>query len=329
MKAIVFEGTNKVEYKEVPMITPREGWTLVRVSHAGICGSDMTIFSGKHPRAKAPLIMGHEFSGYIASPHPKYKEGTLVTVFPYLPCMKCERCINGQYHVCKSLKIIGIDLDGGMGEYVQVPEDAIYPVPEGVDPAVAAFIEPVGIAVHVARKGGYRPGDSAVVFGAGGIGLSTAITLRKFGALDLVISEPNPARQELARSLGFDVLDSEKDIVQQIYDRTDGNGAQFIFDCAGVQPVIDVLPDAVKINGTIVIVAGYKNPPAMNFQKGMFREFDIRFTRNCTREDFSIACKLMGENLGYDKILNYIIPLSKCQEGFNPPKSAYKVIFEA
>ena len=68
---------------------------------------------------------------------------------------------------------------------------------------------------------------------------------------------------------------------------------------------------------------------SMNYQKGMFREFKIRFTRNCTREDFSIACKLMGENLGYDKILNYIIPLSKCQEGFNPPKSAYKVIFEA
>jgi len=328
MKAIVYKEPKHVEYKDVPMVTPREGWTLIRVSHAGICGSDMTIYSGKHPRAKAPLIMGHEFSGYIASSHPKFEEGTLVTVFPYLPCGICERCRNGQFHVCKSLKLIGIDMDGGMAEYVQVPEDLIFEVPKGVSPAIAAFIEPVGISVHVTRKGGYRPGDSAVVFGAGGIGLSTAITLREFGAGHLTICEPNLARQELAKSLGFDVLDSNQDIVKQVYDRTDGDGAEFVFDCAGAQPVIDVLPDVVKINGNIIIVAGYKNPPSMNFQKGMFREFQIRFVRNCTRQDFGIACELIGKDLGYDKLLNYIIPLNRAQDGFTPPGSAYKVIFK-
>ncbi len=329
MKAIVYDGPHAVEYREVPDVAPQEGWTKLKVSHAGVCGSDMTIYAGKHPRAKAPLIMGHEFSGYIAGPHPTLAEGTLVTVFPYLPCKACERCKNGQFHVCKNLKLIGIDRDGGMAEYAQAPNDHFFVVPKGVSPALAAFIEPVGISVHVARKGGYRPGDSALVFGAGGIGLSTAITLRAFGAEHVMICEPNPARQTLARELGFDVLDAQGDVIKQVYDRTDGDGAEHVFDCAGAQPVIDLLPDAVKINGEIVIVAGYKNPPAMNFQKGMFREFTIRFVRNCTRQDFSIACDLIGKGLGYERLLNYIIPLSEAQAGFTPPASAYKVIFKA
>lgn len=327
MKAIVYEGPQKVAYKEVPMIEPKEGWTLIKVSHAGVCGSDMTIFSGKHPRAKAPLIMGHEFSGYIASFNPKFPEGTLVTVFPYLPCGVCECCKNGKFHVCKSLKLIGIDLDGGMAEYVQVPNDVIYAVPGEVDPELAAFIEPVGISVHAARKGGYRPGDTVVVFGAGGIGLSTALTLRNFGAKELMICEPNPTRAALAKELGFDVLDADKDVIEQIYERTNGDGAEFVYDCAGVQPVIDLLPDAVKINGQIVIVAGYKNPPTMNFQKGMFREFSIQFVRNCTQRDFEIAVDLIGKGLGYDRLLNYILPLQEAEKGFAPPSSAYKVMF--
>ena len=308
MRAIVFEGLETVNLRDVPKPIPQEGWTLIRVSHAGICGSDMTIYYGKHPRAKAPLIMGHEFSGYIASPNPDFPEGTLVAVFPYLPCGECERCKAGQYHVCKSLQLIGIDMDGGMAEYAVVPNGFIYKA-EGVDPALAAFIEPVGISVHVARTGGYRPGDSVAVFGAGGIGMATALTLRHFGATNVIISEPNPARRALAASLGFDVLDPQKDTVQQIYERTNGDGVQFVYDCAGVQSVINMLPDVVKINGRIVIVAGYKNPPSMDFQKGMFREFSIQFVRNCTREDFAIACDLVRKDPSYKKILNCILPL--------------------
>ena len=327
MKALVYEGTNRVMFQEVPMIRPREGWTLIQVAYAGICGSDVTILKGKHPRAKAPLIMGHEFSGTIASDHPRYPRGTLVTAFPYLPCGICERCRNGQFHVCESLKLIGIDLDGGMAEYVQVPDEMICPVPEGIDPQTAAFIEPIGISVHAARKGGYRPGDSVLVFGAGGIGLSVAITLRSFGAEKLMMCEPNPLRRAMAEDLGFEVLDPESDIIKQVYDRTDGMGDDYVYECAGVQPVAELLPDAVKINGRIVVVAGYKTPPVMNFQKGMFREFEIRFVRNCTRQDFTIATGLAGRRLGYEKLLNYTLPLSQGEKGFAPPPSACKVMF--
>ncbi|MDR1977829.1 MAG: alcohol dehydrogenase catalytic domain-containing protein [Synergistaceae bacterium] len=330
MKAIVFEGPEKISVKEVAFPQEKEGWVLVEVSHAGICGSDMTIFWGKHPRARAPLVLGHEFSGRIASDHPTLPRGTLVTSYPYLACGKCQVCESGGSNTCTTLKLVGIDLDGGMAEYVLAPSDSVYAAPKGVSPKLAAFIEPIGISVHAMRHGGYRPGDRVAVFGAGAIGLAVAITLRQYGAGDLMICESNPQRLELARSMGFDVIASGPDALDQIYSRTDGRGADCVFDCAGHQSVIDVLPDAVRINGRIVIVAGYKNPPQMNFQKGMMREFVIQFVRNCTRQDFEIACSLTGKSGDYEKLLNCVLPIERAEEGFDAaihPKEAIKVMF--
>ena len=139
MKAIVFEDKNKIAVEDVRIPELKDGWTLIRVSHAGICGSDMTIYFGKHPRAKAPLILGHEFSGYIASHHSSLPANTLISVYPHMSCGTCDRCLNGQFHVCSKLKIIGIDLDGGMAEFALVKDEYIYPVAKGVSPKLAAF----------------------------------------------------------------------------------------------------------------------------------------------------------------------------------------------
>jgi 2-desacetyl-2-hydroxyethyl bacteriochlorophyllide A dehydrogenase len=329
MKGIVFEGPNQIAVRDLPLPVVKDGWVLIKVSHAGICGSDMTIYSGKHPRAKAPLVLGHEFSGYIASHHSTLPEGILVTVYPYLSCGHCEVCREGGSNACITLKLIGIDLDGGMAEYVVVPEDSIFKAPENVSQKLAAFIEPIGIAVHSMRHGGYHAGDRVVVFGAGGIGLAVALTLRQFGAKDLLIFEPNPVRLEVARSLGFEAIPFGSGVIDDIYDRT-GDGADCVFDCAGHQSVIDVLPDAVKIRGRIVIVAGYKNPPQMNFQKGMMREFVVQFVRNCTRRDFEIACSLTEHEPVYERITNYILSVNDAQKGFDllsNPSDAVKVMF--
>ena len=329
MKGIVFEGTEKLSVKNLPTPEVKEGWVLIKVSHAGICGSDMTIYFGKHPRAKAPLVLGHEFSGYIASSHPVFSEGTLVTVYPYLSCGHCEICESGGRNACTTLTLIGIDRDGGMANYVLVPFDSVYKAPEGVSPKLTAFIEPIGIAVHVMRHGGYRPGDRVALFGAGPIGLAVALTLRQFGAKELVIVEPNPIRLEMAKSLGFDVLPFGPDVTSQIQ-KTMKGGADCVFDCAGHQSVIDVLPDIVRINGRIVIVAGYKVPPKMDFQKGMMREFIIQFVRNCTRRDFEIASSLTCKEPGYEKLINYTLPVEDAQKGFDlmsTPSDAVKVMF--
>ena len=102
MKAIVFTGVKNVEFQQREKPIAPEGWALIRVSHAGICGSDLTIFLGAHPRAKAPLIMGHEFSGYLEQDIPDMPKGTLVTVDPLLSCGHCTPCREGNSHVCQT-----------------------------------------------------------------------------------------------------------------------------------------------------------------------------------------------------------------------------------
>lgn len=329
MKAIVYTGLEKVEIRSnVPVPEVEPGWTLIKVAYAGICGSDMTIFYGKHPRAQAPLILGHEFSGYVVSEHSKIPKDTLVSVYPFLSCGVCGACLEGYTHVCHTSHVVGIDRDGGMAEYALVPEDSLFAVPKGVSPALGAYIEPIGIAVHAARRGKYLPGDSVVVFGAGGIGMATAITLRKFGADKIAICEPDEERLHLAKSMGFTTIHSNESVLEKIMTFTNGNGADYVFDCAGHQSVIDVLPDTVKVGGRIVMVAGYKTPPSMNFQKGMFREFDIQFVRNSTRKDFTIACELAAQNLGYDKLINCVLPIDEAEKGFSSPMGAIKVMFE-
>ena len=327
MKAIEYLAPGKVGLVDVAQPTPAQGEVLLRISHAGICGSDMTIYNGKHPRAKAPLILGHEFSGRIASPHPQYPEGTLVTVYPHRACGVCPTCARGLQHTCANLKIIGIDKDGGMAEWAVVPQDAVYALAPHVSGALAAFTEPVSIGVHAMRHAKYLPGSSVVIFGAGGIGLSTAITLRHFGADRLLLCEPNPARRKLAEELGFLLADASSPL-DSVREFTRGEGADFVLDCAGHPAVAVTLPDAVRIGGTIIMIAGYKTPPAFNFQKGMMREFDIRFVRNSAQDDFEIACDLVGKNLGYEKLLGCVLPPEEVQKGFDGPAGALKVLFD-
>ncbi len=331
MKAIVYEGANTIAVRDVPMPQVPEGWALVKISHAGICGTDLNIYAGTHPRAKAPLIMGHEFSGTLVQDTPSLPSGTRVTAYPLLSCGECEPCRTGNSHVCNSLRLLGIDCDGGMAEYCACPIDTLIPLPDGCTDKVGAFIEPIAVTVHAIRETGYVPGDNAIVIGAGNIGLSTALTLRKFGAVDVVIAEFNPIRAKLAQDLGFEVVDSSKvDLASFAKEHCPAGGFDWVYDCAGVQAVAEILLDLVKVKGHIVIVASYKKAPTIPLFQGMTKEIDIRFCRVYRRKDFAIAAQLAADP-SYAKILTHILPVDEAQKGFDllfqPGTDAVKVMF--
>ena len=133
MKAAVWTATDRVEVTDVPMPKVPEGWALVTIAYNGICGTDLAILHGKHPRAIEPLIMGHEISGWVeqagATGPPA---GTLVTVEPLISCGECQACRNGLSHVCRRLGLYGIDSPGGMAQYVALPPGVLHAVPDGV-----------------------------------------------------------------------------------------------------------------------------------------------------------------------------------------------------
>lgn len=333
MKAIQHMGANVIAVNEIALPEVPEGWGLIRVSHAGICGTDLNIYAGTHPRAKAPLTMGHEFSGAMAADAPGLPKGTRVTVYPLISCGVCTPCKTGNGHVCNSLGLFGIDQNGGMAEYIAVPLDKIIKLPDGVSDKLGAFIEPIAVAVHALRETGYCPGDNALVFGCGTIGLCLALTLRIFGAQDVVMAETDASRSTLAKALGFEVVNpAETDIRGFAEQRTGGDGFDRVYDCAGAEAVANSLFDVVRVRGQIVIVASYKKPAALPLIKGMFRETSIHFVRVYRHGDFEIAAKIAAADKAFEKIITHVLPADEAQKGFDlllqKGTGAVKVMFD-
>lgn len=332
MKAIVFEAPQTVSLREIEMPTVPQGWALIKISHVGICGTDLNIYAGSHPRAKAPLVMGHECSGTIVSGHPTLPEGTPVTINPLLTCGTCIPCTTGQSHVCESLKLVGIDCDGGMAEYAAAPVERVVPLPEGLSFAMGALVEPVAVAMHAVRQGGYIPGDHAVVFGAGTIGLCVALALRSSGASQVTIVETNELRLQKARELGFSTIHPQQENVREIIlAQTKGTGSDFVFDCAGHHSVLPLLTEIVKVRGNIVIVAAYKKPAEVHLLQGMFKELTMRFVRVYTDKDFELAAQLLVQQRDFERIITHTLPPEEAKKGFELLTShtdAVKVMYQ-
>lgn len=318
MKAIMFLGANKVECVECTEPQKKEGFALIKVKYAGICGTDLNIYAGTHPRAKEPLIIGHEFSGVLMEDTDKLKAGTRVTAYPLISCMKCTSCINGNKHVCNTLGLYGIDEPGGMAEYVLIPNDQIIPLPDDVSDKLGAFIEPIAVAVHTLRETQFIVGSNALIFGCGTIGLCLALALKNYGVGTIILAETDESRINVAKELGFEVINPAVDDLKNIVEeKTNGDGFDFVYDCAGVQAVANILLDVVKVKGKIVIVASYKKPPELPLFKGMAKELNIQFVRVYRQNDFELATTLAQKEPLFEKIITNIFSPEQVDQAFD------------
>lgn len=318
MNSVVWHEASRIAVEKKPIPTPPEGWSLVKVAYSGICGTDLNIYVGAHPRAKGPLIFGHEISGTLVSGHPTLAPGTPVTMLPLLSCDHCEPCSTGSRHVCKDLKLVGIDRDGGMAEYVACPSELIFPLPADVSLKLGALVEPLAVGVHAVRQAGFIPGDNALIFGAGPIGLCVAASLKLLGANGITIVERDPFRLNLAREIGFDTIDAkDADIVEEVLKITGGKGADFTFDCAAHPSVSEILTRVTKVRGRVVIVGAYKKPAPVDLIQVMFRELTILGVRVYTPKDYEIAADLIQRDFPFEKLITHSIPYQQIQEGFD------------
>jgi len=332
MKAIQYLAAQQVACTDIALPSVPEGFAKIKVAYAGICGGDLNVLGGTHPRAKAPLIMGHEFSGVLAEDSANFKAGTPVCVFPLISCGTCTPCTTGDAHVCNTLRLYGIDKDGGMAEYAIVPEDTLVALDPDMDLKLGALIEPIAVAVHNIRDTGFRPGDNALVIGSGPIGLCIALCLRHFGAQDIVVAETDEKRRALASDMGFTTVNPiETDLVAFALKHTGGDGYDRVYDVAGVPAVADILFDLVKVRGEIIIAACYKKPTAFNFFKGHVKECSISFTRVYRRADYQTAANLAATDPNFAKMITHTFTPEEAAEGFalaqTPGSGACKVMF--
>jgi (R,R)-butanediol dehydrogenase/meso-butanediol dehydrogenase/diacetyl reductase len=300
MAALVWAGGTSVTVEGRPRPVAGPGQVLVDVAYCGLCGTDLHICAGEHPRAEPGIVLGHEISGRLHTDGGGLAAGTKVVVDPLLPCGGCRPCRGGRPHTCANLRLLGIDVPGGAAEQVAVAADRVLPVPDGADLRRLAFAEPLAVAVRAVRRSGLTLGEEVTVVGAGPIGLAVASCARLAGAARVLVAEPASARRRLAADLGFEAAAAPS------------GQADVVFDAAGHPAVAAGLADAVAPAGRVVLVGVYGAPATLDLRTVTFKEATLIGTRVYSREDVRVATEMVvGGAFDPEPLITSTVPLRR------------------
>jgi len=228
----------------VPEYGPSD--VLIRVEKAGVCGTDLHIYEWDkwaQNRIHPPLVVGHEFMGVVEAVGDAVKlvaPGDRVSAEGHIADLTCFLCRTGEAHICEQVKIIGVDRDGAFADYIVMPEFNVWKLDPSIPDEFAAIFDPLGNAVHTVMAAGVST-KSVVITGVGSIGLMAIPVARAAGAAAVYAVDVNPAKLELAKSLGADeTFDArDPDVVDEILRRTNGDGADVLLEMSGSGQAID------------------------------------------------------------------------------------------
>jgi threonine dehydrogenase-like Zn-dependent dehydrogenase len=209
MKALVYEAPYIMVVRDVPQPVIGTDEVLIQVAYSGICGSELSGYQGKNSLRKPPLIMGHEFSGVVTqigaqaqTAYPDVQPGLRVTANPLVTCGECAYCLTNRPQLCPSRRLLSAALPGSNAAFVKVPASAVLPLPPDLPLTTAALTEPTACAVHAARLAAPQAGETALVVGAGPIGLLTIQALATYGLKTIFCADLNPERLAMAEAVG-------------------------------------------------------------------------------------------------------------------------------
>ena len=318
MRASLYEGPGRFTTATVPVPKPGAGEALLRVRRVGICGTDLHIFQG-HLDHRVPRggIIGHEtFAEVLEAPRESgFRAGDRVVVEPVTFCGACRACRMGATYLCYRLKVLGVDLPGGMREYYPVATDRLLKVPAVLDDDAAAVIEPLAVATHDVRRAAVARGDRVFVFGGGPIGTLIALVCRHLGA-DVVVAEINKYRLGLLGSLGVRTIGPGRDAVSFVDEWTDGVGVDVAFEVTGQAAAARVVTDVVRVWGTVSIVAIHAEPIPVNLYQMFARELTMHGSRLYRREAWEEAIRLAADgSVPVKPLVSRRIPLEALTEG--------------
>lgn len=343
MKAIVKtqkgEGFLELCDREIPKISSDE--VLIRVSYAGICGTDIHIKHDQFPYWP-PVIMGHEFSGTVVevgSDVTGYAAGDNVVGEPHnLACGKCHLCRNGKIQLCEQKRSIGWGIDGVFAEYVRMPEKLLHKIPAGVSLKTAAMAEPCAIVAHqVLERTGITAGDYVAIMGMGPIAIIAAQMARVAGAGRIVMcgcTSDTSVRLKIAERTGC--LDrfinvQEENAVETIMAETNGKGADTVIEASGATSAIKSAIFALKKTGTFCGI-GMTNAEEIlvPWNTAMRKAIDLKFNMSSSYNGWNIALSLMASGkLMLDDLIK-IMPLDEYEEAFDLLETgkAIKILFD-
>jgi threonine dehydrogenase-like Zn-dependent dehydrogenase len=318
VKALVWTAPYRMELQEVqgPELPP--GWVLLRVKACGVCGSDVSGFLGKNELRRPPLIMGHEFCGVVEEAGhdaPRGLIGRLVAVNPLISCGSCRFCLRGERQLCAKRRFIGIDYPGGLAQFAAAPASACHEVRDEV---AGSLVEPIACGVRLVRRAGAQVGDSAVVFGAGALGLIVLMLLRASGLRDIACVDVNEARLAWARRLtsASTVNAREEDVAKKLRELFP-EGADIAVDAVGSQGTRLACVSSVRRGGRVVLLGLHENAFAADGNYLVRNEVTVLGSFAYSDEDFARAAELVNSGWArLDERWVDVRPLSSGQETF-------------
>jgi L-iditol 2-dehydrogenase len=284
---MVLRAPSELALDDVALPQVPAGHVLVRITHSGLCGTDLKIYKGAI-RAHYPLIMGHEMVGEVAS-------GERVIIDPVLYCGACFHCRIGQTNLCPAGGLIGRETNGGFAEYTAVPASQIFRLPDSIDSACAPLIQVATTCLHAQRLANLSQGESVAVIGLGVSGQLHVQLAKANGAGKVIGISRSRFKNDLAEQLGADVaIESGPDAVAQVLEETDGRGADVVIECTGVMTSIADAIRMVRFGGRILLF-GITNATsgALPFYDLYFKELTLINNRAATAQDFPVMIDLV------------------------------------
>ena len=330
MKAGILHNKMDIRIGEAPDPQIRPDEVLVKSAYAGICGTDLHIYRGEFPnRVRYPAIQGHEFGGVVeevGTDVQGIQVGDRVTVDPVLSCHSCAACRTGHLNACYSLKLLGVDLDGGYGQYVAAPASHVYHLPDSVPMDHAPMVEMYGLGHHILQRGQVQPGESVVILGAGKLGLSILDVLCHSVNPGLTaITDLNPFRLDMAQKVGAEhaLNIADVDPVEYVMEFTQGIGADCVIEAVGhyhlvpgQEPPLAQAVQMVRPGGRIVTTGLGEQQTAIHFKTLVIKEAKI-ITSRVTLGEFPRAIRMMAKGLLHPELLiTHQMPMREITQAF-------------
>ena len=319
MKSLVLTAYNRLEVLETPEPVARPGEVLIRVGACGICGSDVHGMDGSTGRRLPPLIMGHEAAGVVAEVGADvsgFSPGDRVTFDSTVYCGDCRFCKEGLVNLCDHREILGVATpefhrDGGFAEYVAVPERVLYKLPPSMPMAEAAMLEAVSVALHAVSVSGLRSGESAIVVGAGMIGLLTLQAAKAAGCSPVIVADVDSTRLELARQMGATEAVHASEMAKLCKLHTGGFGVDVAFEAVGRSETVAGAIDCVRKGGTVTLIGNIAPEVTLPLQKVVSRQIRLQGTAASSGE-YPQAIDLINRGLiQVQPLITAVVPLEE------------------
>lgn len=312
MRALVYTAIRVVKMEDRERPKPEAGEAVVSVEAAGICGSDTSGFLGHSRRRVPPLVLGHEFVGRLA-------DGRRVVANPLVSCRRCGACLSGAMNLCSTWRLLGMDQTAGcFADFVSVPVDQIYEVPESMPAVRAVLVEPLANIVHLLRLAAPQPFFRLGIVGAGTMGALALLAANRIGAREVLVEDLNDERLAVMRDMGATLaVNVSTEQGRDEASRFAGPGLDLVLDASGSSPARQAAFDLCRPGGQVVLLGMASEKSEIDFVGSIRKEHRVLMSFAYTPLDFERSLSLLK---GGDIDLSHwtkVFPLEEGQRAFD------------